>query len=1612
MTSLAALDAMMAADDAGGADDDGAGSFNGAWSVAESVRSSDHGFPVALLDSPAQPDADDPVLDASTVPAESDAPRPETRLEGTEHDYQLRLFSLIGLGQHDKLRQVVKVGADVNLPDGSGRPPLLFAVQQGRADCVEVLLELGADVNGKDRLGNTALHVAARDASADMTLMLLRSGAGTEAQVDVDAQSFAGRTPLHLAAAAGCMPVVEMLCEAGCTLDTEVVAPGTEDHDKTAQQLAEARSQKVGDAHDDCADEIGRVRRLRGTLVEPEEPPEIQQMRAGLSNLTHRVKQLEDAIKVKEAEIKEDVQRSQEYVESSEKIATDLGAATTTEELERLSSESSRIVELAASTASNITLRKAEAAGLRAELAETNKDAVDSIRAIADLEARAKLGHQTRVAEHRIVQKDMETRLLDLQIKQLKRELSRHVKQNSELRGYISDGHAKFLHKSAAERAELEAEYEVTMARLAELEGAMPRALDRTDMYETRVSKLRTQLAEVNATVATALQAGAEGETRAAMAEENTMQIQREMVEADKATRFARTEKKMAEAAQEDAELASAQAAERAENARKELTKVRTMARNTENRLKMAEGHIKKLKEDTKKLASAELRMQRAEKAAKAENKRAEGLRKERNSFERRLQEADERIRELEGTFNGGQADWWQKKLAASEKWTKRRERFYETNEPVVQIGDKKELDQQWGAINEMTRAVDVSLRRTCGQLKLRTVSVQTDTTWYPGRDEIEGKVRAIPMAALDSEGERHAWEELVRVKELEREATHDKCLQHEKTIREQVVLLRNLQTSESRLKNFKKTFGSRMEVDKKRIYELEEVIRDLNRMVNDPNPALKGVHEVLEASERAHEESKQLADKSLEVAKVAAKIPVQRPPTPPSLKTLDFRFQNTGRKVGIVWGKRERHGVVEVVVERVEENGQALRHGVPEGFVLSRVRHSKGEPDISKLKFSAIISVLEAGLQYSPLVVTLSEPAADETLAAQNDFVQANKQQAEDAEAQAKAAADKEKKEKQKQSKAIVPVPIANAPKASASAHATRGVPKLPSIAGPHGRQNILRQLAYAANEQTKFEEEEEDSQEASSSSSSSDEDGEGADGGGGGSRPSSSRAGGKRAAGPGSRPSSRSGSRPNSSSSSRAEKKKKKKKQQLKNAEEQKKKKDNSVSDASQTEPTPEPTPEPEPGAEGGSGDNKAIVPVPEAEAEPEPEGGGDGSKALAKTTTASGKKQQPQEKGKKTKTSKKKKKSAKSGALAVSGAQHASSSSSASSPSVEDNQYAITALSKSEEARQREAKRNVELQQRLEKMSIDLVVNAELVSTLQEELVRAETLAAQELHTVAEEQRRQEAVTKRNAVAAGMLRTVCELSSKLIDDLQTLNRDQLQAADSSSSKYTRTNLGDQHQQPQEGVGVPPPVSSSRSVVSVSVSDQEVADYAVIKLGMDARALQGMEWLAKAALSVTLADGWRVSRQQQPQGGGGAASKRIMINRGGSNRGGATAAAGRGAAAARAMQQQQQQQGSSSGGSGKAAPLVYLNDKDGRVMEKHPMEQKCQQIHLNLLRWAGLRTQAMAVVETPATALVAVPPADDDDDDDDDTDDTDAEPSEEEQQQQQVVVAEEEEE
>lgn len=101
--------------------------------------------------------------------------------------------------------------------------------------------------------------------------------------------------------------------------------------------------------------------------------------------------------------------------------------------------------------------------------------------------------------------------------------------------------------------------------------------------------------------------------------------------------------------------------------------------------------------------------------------------------------------------------------------------------------------------------------------------------------------------------------------------------------------------------------------------------------------------------------------------------------------------------------------------------------------------------------------------------------------------------------------------------------------------------------------------------------------------------------------------------------------------------------------------------------------------------------------------------------------------------------------------------------------DSQFAIAALTRSENARQREAARNVELQQRCEALSTDLVVQTDLVSALQDELSSAENLAAQDMRIVAEEKQRKKASSRRNAMAAALLCDVYTTARSAVEELK---------------------------------------------------------------------------------------------------------------------------------------------------------------------------------------------------------------------------------------------------
>src|SRR3954449_6345736 len=89
-----------------------------------------------------------------------------------------------------KARELLKAGADPDVPDEDGRTPLVSAVLGGSIGLAGLLLEAGADVNAQDSRGFTALHFAAEEQLPEMARLLLAKGANPNAR-DAD-----GVTPL------------------------------------------------------------------------------------------------------------------------------------------------------------------------------------------------------------------------------------------------------------------------------------------------------------------------------------------------------------------------------------------------------------------------------------------------------------------------------------------------------------------------------------------------------------------------------------------------------------------------------------------------------------------------------------------------------------------------------------------------------------------------------------------------------------------------------------------------------------------------------------------------------------------------------------------------------------------------------------------------------------------------------------------------------------------------------------------------------------------------------------------------------------------------------------------------------------------------------------------------------------------------------------------------------------------------------------------------------------------------------------------------------------------------------------------------------------------------
>ena len=94
-----------------------------------------------------------------------------------------------------KIRNLIKLGADVNAKDKYGMTALMLAVRDNsNAEVIKILINAGADVNAKHNYGWTALMWAAHhNSNAEVIKALLNAG------TDVNAKDNDGMTALMLA---------------------------------------------------------------------------------------------------------------------------------------------------------------------------------------------------------------------------------------------------------------------------------------------------------------------------------------------------------------------------------------------------------------------------------------------------------------------------------------------------------------------------------------------------------------------------------------------------------------------------------------------------------------------------------------------------------------------------------------------------------------------------------------------------------------------------------------------------------------------------------------------------------------------------------------------------------------------------------------------------------------------------------------------------------------------------------------------------------------------------------------------------------------------------------------------------------------------------------------------------------------------------------------------------------------------------------------------------------------------------------------------------------------------------------------------------------------------
>jgi len=134
-----------------------------------------------------------------------------------KNDIHRRLYKAAKRGRLEKVKKLVKKGANVNYTNSKKRTPLYGASYKGNADIVAYLLRLKdkdgkllVDVNMVDEDQETPLHVAADEGYYQVVQLLVKEG-----KINVNRRDVDGDTALHEAADEGHLAIVKFLVENG-----------------------------------------------------------------------------------------------------------------------------------------------------------------------------------------------------------------------------------------------------------------------------------------------------------------------------------------------------------------------------------------------------------------------------------------------------------------------------------------------------------------------------------------------------------------------------------------------------------------------------------------------------------------------------------------------------------------------------------------------------------------------------------------------------------------------------------------------------------------------------------------------------------------------------------------------------------------------------------------------------------------------------------------------------------------------------------------------------------------------------------------------------------------------------------------------------------------------------------------------------------------------------------------------------------------------------------------------------------------------------------------------------------------------------------------------------